>query len=116
METMFIPIGRNYAIKRKDLCEKYQITDDVMREKLRKYREQGEVIINLQDGLGYFRPQKDETYLVELHIKQETNRAISCFKAIRAEKKWLAEQNQTSFDDSIFKSIFAYLGEGEKCG
>ncbi len=52
----YIPYGRNNAIKRRKLEELTGLSDRHNRELIMKARNQGTLILNMEDGKGYFRP------------------------------------------------------------
>ena len=91
-----IPYGRKNAIKRTELLRNYEGTDRGMRKELQEARKQ-EVIVNLSDGRGYFRPEsRDE---LRAYIAQETARARAIERSIRIAKKQLAQiDGQTVLD------------------
>lgn len=51
----YIPEGREHGVSREKLCELTGLGDRAMREKIKEARLKGEVIVNLQDGAGYYR-------------------------------------------------------------
>lgn len=59
-----IPVGYENAITRKDLCKRAGVSDRIMRKMIELACESGCVILNLQDGKGYFQPAEDELNLV----------------------------------------------------
>lgn len=88
----FIPTGHANAINGKELAE---LTGQTVREIRREvsYARQDNVILNLQDGKGYFLPDETENELVVDWLKQEESRlkrhALS-LRAGRARVKELA--------------------------
>lgn len=91
-----IPYGRENAISREELLRHYEGTDRGMRRELQEARKT-EVIVNLSDGSGYFRPA--DKYELQAFIAQETARARSIEKTVRVAKKKLAEiDGQLAFD------------------
>ena len=51
-----------------------------------------EVILNMQDGKGYFRPDDTEQYLVKDWLNQEENRLKQHALALRAARKYVREE------------------------
>ena len=91
-----IPEGRKNAIKRQDLLKQYDGTDRQMRRELQEARE-NEIIVNLSDGRGYFRPESRAE--LSAYIAQETSRARVIERNIRVAKRKLAEiDGQTVLD------------------
>lgn len=58
--TSYIPKGHDNAIRRADLARLTGLPDQQMRALIRKARFNGEVILNVEDGEGYFRPELPE--------------------------------------------------------
>lgn len=91
-----IPYGRKNAVKRQELLRNYEGTDREMRREIQEARSE-EIIINLSDGRGYFRPESRSELLA--YIAQETARARAIEKSIRVAKRKLAEvDGQITFD------------------
>lgn len=91
-----IPFGKENAIKREELLQRYEGTDRSMRRELQEARKH-DVIVNLSDGSGYFRPA--DRYELAAYIAQETARARAIEKSIRVAKKLMAEvDGQLGFD------------------
>lgn len=84
----YIPRGRENAISRQRLAQITGLTDNKMRELIRKARRET-VIINLQDGRGYYQPTTIEE--VDRFIAQEEHRAKSIFYALNGAKKYRNE-------------------------
>ena len=76
----FIPYGRENADKREDLRDLLGLTDAEMRRAIGKARKETP-IINLQDGLGYYRPNTKED--LHRYIMQEQARAMKILANIR---------------------------------
>jgi len=83
----YIPYGRNNAIRRADLVNLIGMSDRVVRQMIEDARQSGIVIINMQDGRGYYRPEKRED--LEYYIRQEEGRAKSIHRNLKAAKKAL---------------------------
>lgn len=83
----FIPYGRNNAIRRADLVNLIGMSDRVVRQMIEDARQSGVVIINMQDGRGYYRPECKSD--LEYYIRQEEGRAKSIHRNLKAAKKAL---------------------------
>ena len=70
----YIPYGRENAISRDDLAIKVGCSDRIMRDLISKARKKT-VIINIQNGSGYYRPTEDDMEDVLKYKHQEENRA-----------------------------------------
>ena len=86
----YIPIGRDNAISRQELCIKTGLSDRKVRNMIKMAR-RNIVILNIQDGSGYFLPGVDDTALVRKYLKQEEHRAKSIFWALKSARKYLKE-------------------------
>ena len=92
-----IPEGQANAISRKSLTEKcvaYGLIDDksqnpdrCMRKLLEKARENN-VVINLSDGGGYFKPGKDDYDCLNYYIQQEFKRVMAIYKPLKYAEKY----------------------------
>lgn len=76
-----IPIGSQNAVSRSQLlteCKEYGIADNdrKMRRLIEDARSQS-VILNLQDGRGYFRPDKSDKDKLKHYVAQERDRSIT---------------------------------------
>ena len=80
-----IPQGKVNAISRTELRYIAQLNDRVMRELIEQARRNGAIILNLQDGRGYYRPAPDEMDDVHRQYKQNDRRA----KSILVQQKYL---------------------------
>lgn len=93
----YIPIGKDNAIKRTDLCKVMGLDDRTCRGVIKQLRRDN-VILNLQDGGGYFRPLlPDESELVERFVKQETKRLKSIGWSLKAARKAVLNPCQTEY-------------------
>jgi len=82
-----IPYGMSNAISRVELVEKMKVSDRKVRDLIAQARRDN-VIINLQNGQGYFQPTEQELHYVEEFISQETARFKSIAWSLRAAKKF----------------------------
>ena len=93
-----IPHGKKNAVSRTTLIIKTGQTDRTNRDCIANSEE---VVINLQDGSGYFRPLPSEKELVRRYYKQEHKRALMILKRLRKLKKWLEKADgQTELEVS----------------
>ena len=94
----YIPYGRNNAVKRADLVSMIGASDRLVRRMIEDARQSGIVIINMQDGRGYYRPEKRED--LEYYIRQEEGRVKSIHRNLKAAKKALrAIEGQLTLDE-----------------
>ena len=92
--TDYIPTGQNNAVSADSLCTALNIDRRTVRRLISSAQENGAVILNMQDGRGYFVPADDESQLVDDYIKQESARARSIFRKLRTARKWCPEQTE----------------------
>lgn len=93
-----IPKGQKNAVTGDDLCRKFDISKRTLRNMINAAQDKGIVILNLQDGRGYFRPSEDEAHLVERYAKQERHRALSSLVKIKACRNWNPNQLELAND------------------
>ena len=84
----YIPFGRENAVTRAQLRSRTGIDDRTIRDMIADAR-RDTVILNMQDGKGYFRPLPDERHLVEAYAKQETARLKSIGWSLKATRQML---------------------------
>lgn len=84
----YIPTGRENAISRRMLCQLTGLPDRMMRKAIERARQQY-VILNSQDGSGYFQPSAEEKPLVERWIRQERRRSQKIGNSTLGAEKWL---------------------------
>ena len=92
--TDYIPKGQNNAVSADSLCTALNIDRRTVRRLISSAQENVAVILNMQDGRGYFVPADDESQLVDDYIKQESARARSIFRKLRTARKWCPEQTE----------------------
>lgn len=73
--TDIIPFGRENAITRKDLCRLVGTKDRAVRNAIEEARREGAIIINAQDGKGYY--QTDDLEEIRQQYHRNNNRAMS---------------------------------------
>lgn len=96
----FIPIGHENGINRNDLCKLTGMSDRVVRRMIEKARKSN-VIINLGDGSGYFRPGKGEDHYIRISRKMERNRCYAIRENIRTMDKALKKNERVTFPGQI---------------
>lgn len=84
----YIPFGRENAVTRAQLRSRTGIDDRTIRDMIADAR-RDTVILNMQDGKGYFRPLPEERHLVEVYAKQETARLKSIGWSLKATRQML---------------------------
>ena len=77
----YIPVGRENAIKRSELRNLCGLSDREMRRAIENARKETP-IINLSDGVGYYRPETREE--ITRYILQEKSRIKSINENIQA--------------------------------
>lgn len=70
-----IPFGRENAVTRQALCTRTGLSDRKVREQIEQARRDGCIIINNQDGKGYYRT--DNLDEIERQYRQNKRRALS---------------------------------------
>lgn len=82
----FIPYGHENGMTARELSDLTGITERKIRDRIALERH-NVVILNMQDGQGYFRPREDEGDLVREWVKQEENRLRSIGYGLKAARK-----------------------------
>lgn len=110
----YIPTGHKNAVTRQMLCSMTHTNDREMRNAIAEVNANGnpeELIINMNDGKGYFRPAKNEDNLVRIWMKIEASRQKSVQASVDAARDYLncdkkkkpdesdLEKNQLSIED-----------------
>lgn len=93
----YIPTGHNNAVTRDTLQSLTHLSDRKIRvliAEANKSAPDDVLIINLQDGMGYFRPAPDEDYLVRIWRMQEKARGISVDESVDAADRYLGRGKQ----------------------
>lgn len=91
----YIPTGHENAVSRQYLRDMTGMSDRSMRIDLKSSRE---LVLNLQDGKGYFRPSENEDGLVRAYIRQEESRIREIQKTVRKAKSYLHDKQQSEDD------------------
>ena len=84
----YIPFRRENTVTRAQLRSRTGIDDRTIRDMIADAR-RDTVILNMQDGKGYFRPLPEERHLVEAYAKQETARLKSIGWSLKATRQML---------------------------
>lgn len=104
----YIPEGHENAVSRQYLRDMTGMSDRSMRIDLKASRE---LVLNLQDGKGYFRPSESEDGLVRAYIKQEESRIREIQKTVRKAKSYLHDKQQREGDRKTGQlNIMDFLG------
>lgn len=116
----YIPIGHENAVSRRWLQTATHMSDRMVRRLIAEVNKNdcdAELIINLQDGRGYFQPAENEKNLVRNWIAIESSRTAENRLNVDAAKRYLhrgkkprtneLEKNQMTLDD------WAKILEGE---
>lgn len=88
----YIRYGQKNAIKTSTLQAITGLSSRDVRREVEKLR-QTDVILNLQDGKGYFKPTEDEMHLVEQYIRQEEARMQAIAHNVGIARKFLLTIN-----------------------
>ena len=80
-----VPYGHDNAVTREELSRRTGLSNRALRDGINKGEE---LIINLQDGKGYFRPLPEEAYLVEGWIRLMRSRIREENKRISIARRW----------------------------
>lgn len=91
----YIPEGHKNAVSRKYLSDVTGMSDRTLRIDLKASRE---LILNLQDGKGYFKPAQDEDMLVRAYIRQEESRIREIQKTVKKARSYLIEKQKREED------------------
>lgn len=94
----YIPAGHENAVSRQYLRD---MTGNTDRSNRREIKESDELVLNLQDGKGYFKPGPDEDRLVRAFIRQEESRIREIRKTVTKAKQYLDEKARLEEDRRI---------------
>lgn len=89
----YIPFGKENAISRDKLTAELGCTDRTMRDLINKARKRV-VIINLQNGDGYYRPTDEDMEDVLRYKKQEENRATEVFGNLQPVREFIRKHGK----------------------
>lgn len=85
-----IPFGKENAIKNEELQRVTGLDNRTVRRAVSDARKRGVVILNMQDGRGYYQPTDDERTEVEMYYFQEHSRAMNNLVTLKATRNWLS--------------------------
>lgn len=85
----FIAKGKENAISRQELCTLLNLPDRVVRKLIQEARERGEIILNAQDGAGYY--TSDDVGELERQYNTNKNRAMAILRQQRHIQKQINE-------------------------
>lgn len=88
-----IPYGHENAVTRSKLVWLLDMSDRKVRELIEQARRQGEIIINRQDGNGYYR--SDDIDEMERQYRQDTSRALSILARRKTLRRRLKEAGRS---------------------
>lgn len=104
----YIPEGHENAVSRQYLRNMTGMCDRTLRIDLKS---SDELIINLQDGKGYFKPGPDEDRFVRAFIRQEESRIREIQKTVRKAKFYLHDKHKKQEDKNMGQISIFDLGE-----
>ena len=87
-----IPEGRDHAVSRTGIARIFDAGDRQAREWIERMRAAGAVILNAQDGRGYYRPADEDTEAVLRQLRQDEARAKSILRRTKHLRRWLRER------------------------
>ena len=121
----YIPTGHNNAVTRETLRSLTRLNDRKIRDLIAEANKSAPddvLIINMQDGKGYFRPAPDEKYLVRSWRAQMRSRANEngegadaadrYLKAVNATRRSRTEESNIDGQMDIFDFFLGGLHEG----
>ena len=94
----YIPIGSQNAVTRKQLKIQTGLNDRTIRD-LIHYARRDTVIINMQDGKGYFIPDmncEQDRYKLKRYMQQEDSRLKSHGWALKAARKMFKDYGEVT--------------------
>lgn len=92
----YLEIGSDRAKTREQLCKLSGMCDRAVRAEIEKLRNEGIIIINRQDGKGYY--ISEDPVEMEIQLRQNHARAMSILRQQRHLRKKIKEmQNETLF-------------------
>ena len=87
----YIPYGANHAISRKDLVCITGLNDRAVRAQIQKAREEGFLILNKQNGAGYFLATETDIDELQRQYAQDSARALAILRRRKAIRRILKE-------------------------
>ena len=98
--TDFIGTGRENAVDRFQLMERTGLPDRTVRKLIQEARERGEIIINAQDGAGYY--LTDDVGEMKRQLASNRSRAMSVLrqqKYLRQKIREAEQKNQVTLEE-----------------
>lgn len=99
----YIPIGKENAVTRAQLCALTRLSDRAVRQLIEIARIEGEVIINNQDGKGYYISEDPKD--IRRQMAANRSRAMSILRQQKYLRRKLAEidgKGQLTIDDVAY--------------
>lgn len=96
----FIAKGKENAISRQELCLLLGLPDRAVRKLIQDARDRGELILNEQDGAGYY--TSDDEGELKRQYRTNRNRALSILRQqrhIRRRLRALEQRNQVTMEE-----------------
>ena len=72
----YIGVGKSNAVTRNELCALMNLPDRAVRKLIEEERNRGEIIINEQDGRGYYQSNKVEDMVAQYRANQSRAKSI----------------------------------------
>ena len=85
----YIPVGPVNAISRERLAQISGLSDRRIRKEIQLARDAGAIILNRQDGSGYFQVGEEDLDEIARQYRQDTSRALSILKRRKAMRQIL---------------------------
>lgn len=85
----YIPVGRENAVKPDILAKQLDMDERSCRRLIAEARDSGELIINNQDGRGFYRVSETDLDDIERQYRQDTSRALKILKRRKKMRKIL---------------------------
>ena len=86
-----IPYGHDRAISRRTLALAMGVSDRMTRRLIQQARADGALILNDQDGKGYYQVDESDKDALLRQYRQDTARAISILRRRKREREILKE-------------------------
>ena len=111
--TKFIGTGKENAVTREQLVAMLNLPDRAVRKLIQDARDRGEIIINEQDGEGYYISDREEDLHKQYRANQ--NRAMSILKQQKhLREKIQAKAAERSGQMELNLDLVTDITEGEK--
>lgn len=109
----YIPTGHKNAVSRRWLQTTTHMSDRMVRRLIAEVNKNdcdAELIINLQDGKGYFRPAEDEKNLVRNWMAIESSRTAENRMNVDAAKRYLRKDKKPLENEPEWRRIRCQTG------